>query len=167
MTDPLSLKDAGTAPADSLTKIGTNNGLRRVLRSTVAHFSLSSPDAAVRLDAAGEMSQTLDDQTVAILRERVGVETNSSVKREIGMDLALAALNGADTDSKARLAAIATLRQSVSQDVRNRLTGLLDKSADGTFVENNEQVRKAPRRRSRASTVGDLSTRALKHYFSV
>jgi urea transport system permease protein len=143
LIDPLTLKDAGPASADSVTKIGTNNGLRRLLRTTVAHFALSSPDASVRLDAAREMSQTLDDQTVAILRERLGVETNSAVKREIGMDLALAGLNGTDTDSKARLAAIATLRESVSQDVRNRLTSLLEKSADGTFVESNEDVRKA------------------------
>src|SRR5206468_7456352 len=42
LIDPLSLKDSGSAPADNLTKIGTNNGLRRMLRTTVAHFALSS-----------------------------------------------------------------------------------------------------------------------------
>src|SRR6266705_6337519 len=47
LIDPLSLKDAGPASADSLTQIGTNNGLRSVLRTTVARFSLSSPDAVV------------------------------------------------------------------------------------------------------------------------
>src|SRR5437867_3062174 len=31
LIEPLSLKDAGSAAADSLTKIGTNNGLRRML----------------------------------------------------------------------------------------------------------------------------------------
>ena len=71
LIDPLSLKDAGSAPADSLTKIGTNNGLRSTLRTTVAHFSLSSPDAAVRLDAVREMSRSLDEPTVALLRERL------------------------------------------------------------------------------------------------
>ncbi len=30
LVDPLSLADAGSAPADALTKIGTNNRLRRV-----------------------------------------------------------------------------------------------------------------------------------------
>src|ERR1700734_626038 len=59
LIDPLSLKDAGTASADSMSQIGTNNGLRSSLRSTVAHFSLSSPDAAVRLDAVREMSRSL------------------------------------------------------------------------------------------------------------
>src|SRR6266516_5952733 len=141
LIDPLSLKAAGSAPADSLTKIGTNNGLRRTLRTTVAHFALSSPEVAVRLEAVRDMLRSLDEATVALLRERIGVETNSSVRKEIATGLALAALDGSDT--KARLEAVATLSQSVSQDVRNRLALLLAKSSDGSFVESDEKVRKA------------------------
>src|SRR5437667_440737 len=141
LIDPVSLKDAGSAPADNLTKIGTNNGLRRTLRTTVAHFALSSPEVAVRLDAVRDMLRSLDDATVALLRERSSVETNSSVKKEIATGLALAALDGSDT--RARLEAIATLSQSVSQDVRNRLALLLAKSPDGSFVESDEKVRRA------------------------
>jgi urea transport system permease protein len=141
LIDPLSLKDAGSAPADSLTQIGTNNHLRSVLRTAVARFALSSPDAAVRLEAAREMSRSLDDPTAALLRERLAVETNSSVRKEIANGLALAALDG--SDSGARLEAIATLRRSVSQDVRNRLASLLDKSPDGAFVESDAKVRRA------------------------
>ncbi len=141
LIDPLSLKDSGSAPADGFTKIGTNNGLRSTLRATVAHFSLSSPDASVRLDAVSEMSKTLDEPTVALLRQRLGVETNSGVKKEIATALALAALDGSDT--KARLDAIATLSHSVSQDVRNRVALLIDKNADGSFVESDEKVREA------------------------
>ena len=107
----------------------------------MAHFSLSSPDAAVRSDAVKEMSRSLDDSTVALLRQRMGVETNSGVKKEIATALALATLDGSDTE--ARLEAIATLKQSVSQDVRNRLALLLDKSPDGSFVESDEKVRQA------------------------
>ena len=44
---------------------------------------------------------------------------------------------------KARLDAIATLSKSVSQDVRNRLALLLDKSPDGSFAESDEKVRQA------------------------
>jgi urea transport system permease protein len=141
LIDPLSLKDAGSASVDSLTQIGTNNGLRRTLRTTVAHFGLSNPDAAVRLDAVRDMLRSLDETTVALLRERVDKETNSGVKKEIATGLALAALDG--TDSAARLAAIAMLRTSVSQDVRNRVALLLDKSPDGSFVEGDEKVRLA------------------------
>ena len=141
LIDPLSLKDAGSAAVDNLTKIGTNNGLRRMLRTTVAHFGLSSPDAAARLDAVRDMLRSLDETTVALLRERIGVETNSGVKSEIAKGLALAALDGPDTP--ARLEAVATLRQSISQDVRNKLAALLEKSPDGAFVESDEQVRQA------------------------
>jgi len=37
----------GSSPRDDLTKIGTNNRLRRALRTNVARFGLSSPDPAV------------------------------------------------------------------------------------------------------------------------
>ena len=121
LIDPLSLKDAGPAPADSLTKIGTNNGLRHTLRTTVAHFALSNTDAAVRLQAVRDMLQSLDDTTVALLRKQLAVETNSGVRKELATGLALAALEGSDT--KSRLDGIATLESKsvVSQDVRNRL----------------------------------------------
>ncbi len=141
LIDPLSLKDAGTASADSLTQIGTNNGLRSTLRTIVAHFSLASPDVAVRLDAVREMSRSLDEANVALLRERLGAETNSSVRNAIAVGLALATLDG--TDNKARVAAIATLSKSVDQDVRNRLALLLDKSPDGSYSEPDPKVREA------------------------
>src|SRR5580658_7870472 len=140
LIDPLSLKNSGSASADSLTKIGTNNGLRSKLRTTVAHFSLSSPETSVRLDAVREMSRSLDDPTVSLLRARLDVETNSGVRKEIATGLALAALDG--SDSKARLDAVDTLSHSVSQDVRNRVALLLDKSSDGSFAEKDENVRR-------------------------
>ncbi len=141
LIDPLTLKDAGSASADSLTKIGTNNGLRSTLRMIVARFSLFSPEVSVRLDAVREMSRSLDDATVALLRKRMSEEPDSSVKKEISTALALAALDG--SDRAARLQAISTLSQTVSQDVRNRLASLLDKSADGNFAESDATVRQA------------------------
>jgi urea transport system permease protein len=141
LVDPLSLKDAGSAAASDLTQIGTNNGLRSTLRTTLAHFSLASPDASVRLDAVKEMSRSLDEPTVALLRGRLAVETNSGVKKEIATNLALAALDG--PDAGARLAAVNTLKGNVSQDVRNRLALLINKSPDGSFTESDEKVRSA------------------------
>ncbi len=142
LIDPISLKDAGSAPADSLTQIGTNNSLRGALRATVARFSLSSPDAAVRMDAVREMMKSLGRATGrAASSARLPAETDSAIKKEIATGLALAALDG--TDTKARLDAIDTLKTSVSQDVRNRLALLVDKSPDGTFAESDPQVRQA------------------------
>lgn len=141
LIDPLTLQGAGSGSADDFTKIITNNHLRRVLETTLARFGLSSTDAAVRLGAVRDMEQSLDEGNVQLLRERSGVETDSTVKREIAIGLALAALNG--SDAQERLSAISTLRHSLRQDVLNKLQALLEKSPDGSFVESDEHVRQA------------------------
>jgi urea transport system permease protein len=141
LIDPLTLKGAGSASSDELSKILTNNHLRRILQTTLARFKLSSTDASVRLGAVRDMEQDLDEGNVQLLRERSSVEANSGVKKEIGIGLALAALDGSDTP--ARLAAISTLRYSLRQDVLNKLEALLEKSPDGSFVESDEHVRQA------------------------
>jgi len=141
LIDPLTLKGAGSASADDLSKIVTNNHLRRILQTTLARFGLSGTDASVRLGAVRDMQQRLDEGNVQLLRERSSVETDSTVKKEIATALALAALDGSDT--QARLSAISTLRHSLRQDVLNKLEALLEKSADGSFVESDEQVRQA------------------------
>jgi len=141
LIDPLTLKGAGSASPDDLSKIVTNNHLRRILQTTLARFRLSNADASVRLDAVRDIERDLNEGNVQLLRERSGVEADSRVKKEIGIGLALAALDGSDT--RARLAAISTLRYSLRQDVLNKLGALLEKSSDGSFVESDEQVRQA------------------------
>jgi urea transport system permease protein len=141
LVDPVSLQDAGSIARDDLTRIGANNRLRRLLRTTVARFDLSSPSPAVKLAAVQQMLRDLDQQSIALLRERAGVETDPAVKEEIETALAMAALDSGD--SQARLNAVATLAHRLRQQTRNRLAGLLDKTADGTFVEPDEKVRLA------------------------
>ena len=64
-----------------------------------------------------------------------------AVKKEIEVGLALATLDSSDAGAK--LKAIALLRGSVSQDVRNRLATLFDKGSDGAYAESDAKVRKA------------------------
>ena len=104
----------------------------------MARFALSSPDAAVRLDAVREMMRSLDDATVALLRERHRRRNQPGVKKEIATGLALAALDGPDTDGAPRRRSPRSA-SSVSQDVRNRLALLLDKSPDGTLRRNRRE----------------------------
>jgi len=129
LIDPVTLKGAGPASVDDVTKIGTNNHLRRVLQTTLARFGLSSADASIRLDAVHSIEQNLDEGNVKLLRDRAAVETNSKVKNEILTGLALVDLDGSDT--QARLAAIATLRRSIRQDVLNKLEGVEGDDAVG------------------------------------
>jgi urea transport system permease protein len=141
LVDPLTLKPAGSALSASLTKIGTNNRLRRFLRTSVARFALASADASVRLTAVQNMARTLDDTTTHLLRQRLATEPDATVKREIETALAMAALDGNDPD--ARLAAVATLGDRLTADVRNRLASLAEVSPDGTPVEPDARVRAA------------------------
>ena len=141
LIDPLTLKTLGTASADDVTKVVTNNHLRRVLQTTLARFGLSSSKTSVRLQAVKDMERDLNEGNVQLLRERSALETNWRVKKEIAVGLALADLDG--SDAPARLAAIATLKGSMRQDVLNKLQALVEKSPDGTFAESDEHVRKA------------------------
>ena len=141
LIDPVSMTDAGSGARDALAKIGTNNGLRKTLKTTLARFDLASPDAAVRLEAAKEMLRSLDEASVALLKTRVGGESNARVRVEIETGLALAALDG--TETTARVEAIGTLTGRLRPEVRNRLSRLLERGADGTFVEPDEAVRTA------------------------
>src|SRR5436309_5876131 len=141
LVDPVSLQDAGSGARDEVIRIGTNNRLRKLLKTTVARFDLSSPDPAVKLAAVQEMLRDLDQASIALLGGRAGVETDAAVKEEIETGLALAALDGGDP--RARLDAVATLAHRLRPQVRNRLAAVLEKGADGNFVEPDQEVRQA------------------------
>jgi urea transport system permease protein len=141
LVDPITLKTAGTAKTDDLELIGTNNRLRRVLRTTVARFALAHRDASVRLEAVTDMEKSLDESGVELLRQRERVEKDAGVLAEIRTALALAALDG--TDQAARLQAIQTLAGRTKSGVRNRLVALSEKSEDGKYTEPDEEVRAA------------------------
>jgi urea transport system permease protein len=87
------------------------------------------------------MLRALDETSIAVLRQRVGQETDKAVKAEIETGLALAALDGGD--AKARLDAVQTLSLRLRPEVRNRLAALLEKSPDGAFLESDAAVRTA------------------------
>ena len=141
LLDPITLKTAGSASSDDLSRILANNHLRRVLQTTLARYGLSSPDASIRLESVQDMEKDLDEENVQLLRQRISVETDPAVKKEIASALALDSLGS--SDAQARLAAVSTLRGSLRQDVLNKLEAMTEKSPDGSFVEVNEQVRQA------------------------
>jgi urea transport system permease protein len=141
LIDPVSLARAGSAPAATVSKIGTNNRLRRVLRTTVARFALANPDPDIRLAAVIDMQRSLDDATIELLEQRRGQEPDSGVRAEIDTALALNALDG--SDQAARLKAIETLSGRARSEVRNRLAALTDQGPDGAHVEADARVREA------------------------
>ena len=141
LTDPLTGGAAGSAAADDLGKVGVNNQLRKALRVALAQFDLSSAEEGVRLGAVREILRAVDVDSIALLQERLKVESSTAVKREIRAGLALADLDA--VDAKTRLAAVKTLADSLNVDVYNRLSTMAQLSADGASGEPDPQIRAA------------------------
>ncbi len=141
LVEPTTMQPAGSGDSLDLAKITTNNQLRKVLKSALASFDLSNPNADVRLAAVTEMQRSIDEDAVAILRERVKIESDDDVKEAINIALAIA-----DLDSEiaaTRLSAIARLDGNLSPEVYNRLLIITTRGEDDTFVEPDDRVRAA------------------------
>jgi len=139
LTDPMTLASAGNGGPDDYSRITTNNSLRKTLRSAIASFALSDPDAGVRLEAVREMLRSLDDDSVTILRAALEKEGDADVKKAMREGLALADLDSPEANT--RLAAVDALEDSLSPDVYNRLTTMVTPADDGSFAEADERVR--------------------------
>jgi urea transport system permease protein len=138
LTDPVTLADVGTATADAMDKVGTNNSLRKFLRSAIAQFALADPDRKARLAAVGEMLRSIDESSVDVLRKRLDAEKDATVRRAIEAGLALADLDSPDAGT--RLKAIAVLKDSLNSDVFNRLRTMVEAGADGKPAETDDRV---------------------------
>jgi urea transport system permease protein len=142
VTDALSGQAADVAP-DTLSKITTNNALRKSLRGMLAAFKLADADSAVRLEAVAELLRSPDEDNVALLRRQLAAEKDSDVREAIERGLALADLESPDAEQ--RLAAIAALDGSLGLELRNRLEAMVTADAGGAYPEPDQRVREAAR----------------------
>jgi len=141
LIDPLSMQPAGDAAVEDFTRITTNNGLRKLLRSSIASFALAERDAAVRLAAVREMSRSLDDDGVALLRAAIDKENDRAVKQAMREGIAMVDL--ASDDAGTRLAAVEALENSLSLELATRLRDMTTPAEDGSYPEPDERVRAA------------------------
>jgi urea transport system permease protein len=141
LADPSIAATPSVAAADGFTTIGVNNQLRKALRVALAQFDLASPDVGVRRGAIKEMLRALDADGQAVLRERLMQERDPGVKREIEVGLALADLDS--PEAATRLRAVRAVSASLNTDVYNRLSAMVQQSADGSFGEPDPGVRAA------------------------
>jgi urea transport system permease protein len=148
LIDPLTGGAAGKASPDDLSRITTNNSLRKDLRVALAQFDLTSANAGVRLAAVREMLRGIDAETIALLRAHLSQETDSRVKREIRDALALSDLES--SDASVRLGAVKLLAGSLNNDVYSRLSAMASPDSDGNYSESDPRVRAAAQASIRA-----------------
>ncbi|HEY0680768.1 MAG TPA: urea ABC transporter permease subunit UrtB [Steroidobacter sp.] len=143
LRDAVNLAAVGAADPADFSKITTNNQLRKTLRSALASFDLTDPDASVRLAAVTQMLRSLDADSISILRAQERTETDDSVRQAIRTGLAIADLD--HEDATRRLAAVEQLEGSLNPEAYNRLSAIVSRAEDGSYAEPDEKVRSAAR----------------------
>jgi urea transport system permease protein len=124
---------------EGLEAVGINNRVRGALDSALSAFALFSPDRDARLNAARGMENSTSDSLLPMLSKALEKETDAQVRASLLQTRAGILIKTADP--KAKLEAIKVLSESNSQRTKTLLLPLLEKNADGTFVEPDAKVR--------------------------
>ena len=144
ITNAVTKEKLGVVGKRKIKKIRTNNKLRKQLRGIIAQLSLSNEDPAIRLAAVNEITRDLDESSVSVLKQALGKEKDSSIIEVIKVALAF---SGIDSDDKTvRLDSIKLLRDSLRQEAKARLADLIKQNEDGSYVEQDVDVRLAAKK---------------------
>ena len=130
------------ADSDTARIVAINNPLRNALRDLIALADLAHHQASRRMAAAERMMRgTLSENQIALLAERMQVESHEGVREALATTIALGQLQ--HTDPSERIAALAVLRGSLLAPVRARIAALLDSDTDATVREHAREALKA------------------------
>ena len=110
-----------------------NNAVRRALRPVIAQLQLSSPDVAVRLAAAQELTKRPRPEMMGLLQAALERETEAAVRAVLAVSLAQMQLQS--DDPTVRLAAIRMIGESGNLGLRPQLEALVATNEDGSFAE--------------------------------
>ena len=141
ITSVLSNDSLGVVEKRKLKKVKVNNKLRGLLRGLIARLNLQSDDVEVRFQAVYKLFDNLNTENIQLLRELQAKEKDDDIKSLISIALAIDDLNS--VDQAKRLAAVGQLDGSLIPQAKNALQPLVDKGADGQYLEENYKIRKA------------------------
>ena len=116
--------DLGAVRKSGFRKVRINNRLRKELRNLLAGLGVRDPDPAVRFAAAHRIRDSMDPESLALLRDAAVVETDPDVRRVMDETFALQALRSGDADEQRRLAALDVLGSSLRLETYNELVTL-------------------------------------------
>ena len=135
LTDAITGTDAGTATKKALTKIKTNNKLRRKLSAVLGKLTLLNQDNEVRLSAAKAVLKSQDQSALETLEQALDQEQNPEIKTVMQTALAALLINS-DRPIEDKLAAIDHLQNIGGNDILAILTPLTQGDGyDQTLVD--------------------------------
>ena len=119
--------------------ITVNNRLRRELGTALAVLKLVSPDRSVRLAAARELGDGAEAAMLPLIKKAIEKETDTVIKPML--ELIQATLELKSGGKEVRIAAIRTLAPSNNPNTKTLLLSVLEKNADGSYIEADQDVR--------------------------
>ena len=137
--DAINDEKLGMVSDDQVSKINLTNKLRSHLRKIIGELELNADDPAIRLAAVKAMDKAVDERLLAVFKKRLTIEPDADVKIAIENILLLQQMDSADKNQ--RLQAIDALKSHDSLDVLNKLKALVEKDADGNFLETDSDIR--------------------------
>jgi len=129
----------GTKNHDAVSKINLTNKLRSDLRKIIGELELNADDPVIRLAAVNAMANEADERLLDLLKLRLNIEKNPAVKEALENILLLQQMDSADKNL--RMQAINTLKDHDNKDVFNKLKTIVEKDADGQYVETDNDIR--------------------------
>jgi urea transport system permease protein len=134
--------DGAAAPAGLDVKaISADNALRREIAGAVAELRLTAGDKAVRMAAAKELALRPSEGAKELVAHALASESDADVRQQLSV--ANARLDLADPSPAVRKGAAEILGRFGSPSMKSDLAALMAKSADGTYAESDEGVRRA------------------------
>jgi len=124
-----------------LKEVEVSNEIRRVAVPVLAQLKLGSPDTAIRLAAAKELSNGGSDDAPLLLHRALTRERDPKVHE--ALELAIARVDLASPDAAARLAALDIVSKKANDDFLSTLQQMLALNDNGTPHEPDARVRAA------------------------
>jgi len=131
----------GILAKKKIRKVGINNKLRRTLNQAIAELSLADNDPQVRKSAVVEMFKNINDETSAILKDRLNTEKNTDVIDVLQTAISIHQLKSSSYDET--LNAVGTLSRSLYPEVRNALTSLQKDLSNKTQTPQTKELNEA------------------------
>jgi urea transport system permease protein len=132
------------APSGALSTPLIDNRLRRVIEPAIAYAKLESPELAIRLAAATELSKQRNDELAPFVRKLLVKEQDSDVRDKLA--LALAHIDLSSDSTKLRLDALRAIDEAADAQFKPQIQRILEKDEKGAYREQNAEVRAAASR---------------------